>query len=108
MRKIGRYEMFEELGRGAMGIVYRAFDPTIGRALAVKVIRTPEFASLEEISEAEIRLVREASSAGRLSHPNIVTVYDLGQERDFQYIAMELVPGASLDMLLKTGKRLGS
>jgi serine/threonine protein kinase len=105
VRQIGAYRILEELGRGAMGVVYRALDPAIDRELAIKVIRAREFDSPEEITEAGVRLTREASAVGRLSHPNIVALYQFGKEPDFDYIAMEFVPGASLDKLLKGGKR---
>ena len=88
-----------------MGVVYRALDPAIDRPLAIKIIRTHEFDSAEEVTEAGMRLTREASVVGRLSHPNIVALYQFGKEPDFDYIAMEFVPGASLDKLLKSGRQ---
>ena len=96
MAKIGHYEILGELGRGAMGVVFRGFDPAIGRPVAVKVIKAQAFSTLEEIQEARLRFAREAAAAGKLSHPNIVTVYHLGEERDYQYLAMELVEGKPL------------
>src|SRR3972149_2190268 len=95
---IGRYQILGELGRGAMGRVYRAFDPNIGRNNAVKVIpldtADPELA---------MRFRREAQAAGILSHPNIVTIFDAGDDGGFLYIAMELVDGQTLQQMLSTG-----
>jgi eukaryotic-like serine/threonine-protein kinase len=94
--KIGNFEIVEELGRGAAGVVFRGFDPAIGRPVAIKVIRGQAFATNEEGQEARLRFACEASAAGRLSHPNIVTVFHLGEERDYQFMVMELVEGRSL------------
>jgi alcohol dehydrogenase (cytochrome c) len=96
MAKIGNFEIVGELGRGAMGVVFRGFDPAIGRNVAIKVIRNQAFATNEEIQEARLRFAREAAAAGRLSHPNIVTVYHFGEEPGYQYLAMELVEGEAL------------
>ncbi len=100
MQRIGRYEILDELGRGAMGVVYRARDPSIGRLIAIKTIRMTELSDPVESERLRERLRREAHSAGILSHPGIVVVYDVGQEGDLAYIAMELVPGRSLESLL--------
>jgi eukaryotic-like serine/threonine-protein kinase len=101
LTQIGPYEVLEELGRGAMGVVLRGFDPGIGRTVAIKLIRSQEFSTSEENIEARLRFTREASAAGRLSHPNIVTVYQLAEERGYQYLVMEFVPGASLERLMR-------
>lgn len=101
MERIGRYEILEELGRGAMGVVYRARDPSIGRLIAIKTIRMTELSDPVESARLRERLRREAHSAGILSHPGIVVVYDVGQQGDLAYIAMELVPGRSLESLLE-------
>ena len=98
--KAGRYELLEEVGRGAMGIVYRAHDPVIGRTVAVKTLRVSEHASGLSSEELLRRFHTEARAAGLLSHPNIVAVYDAGKEDDFFYITMELVQGKSLQSLL--------
>ena len=98
--KAGRYELLEELGRGAMGVVYRAHDPVIGRTVAVKTLRVTEHASGLPQEELLRRFHTEARAAGLLSHPNIVSVYDAGKEDDFFYITMELVEGKSLQDLL--------
>jgi len=101
MRQVGRYEIHGELGRGAMGIVYRAQDPVIGRTVAIKTIRLLEFTDAEEQTRLRERLFREARSAGMLSHPHIVTIYDIGQQEEIAYIAMEFVSGTTLDHLLR-------
>ncbi len=97
MHKIGRYQVEHELGRGAMGIVYRAFDPAIGRRIAIKTIRLDELGDDQARSILRDRLMREAQSAGILSHPNIVTIYDISEDENNAYIFMEYVEGATLD-----------
>src|SRR5215467_15200713 len=98
--RIGRYQIVRELGRGAMGIVYHAVDPNIGRPVAIKTIRLSEFRDPQEQAKLRERLFREARSAGMLSHPGIVTIYDVEQEGDIAWIAMELVDGPTLDDVL--------
>jgi serine/threonine-protein kinase len=98
--RIGGYEIISELGRGAMGVVYRAHDPSIGRQLAIKVIRIDAGTSMAEGTQLRQRLIREASTAGKLSHPGIVTVYQLGEDGDSVFIAMEFVEGVSLERSL--------
>jgi serine/threonine protein kinase len=97
---IGRYQILSELGRGAMGIVYRALDPAINRPVAIKTIKLAEFTDDAERERLRDRLFREAQSAGILSHPNIVTVYDVGEQDEVTYIAMEFVNGPSLEKVL--------
>ena len=80
MDALGRYQILGELGRGAMGVVYRALDPAINRPVAIKTIKLAEVTETAERERLRERLVREAQSAGILSHPNIVTVYDVGEE----------------------------
>ncbi|MBT9566717.1 MAG: protein kinase [Thiobacillus sp.] len=92
--KIGRYEVLDEIGHGAMGTVWRARDPLIERTVAIKTVALAQL-RLEE-ADAETRFLREAQSAGRLSHPNIVTIYDVGETDELAYIAMEYLPGATL------------
>ncbi len=104
METIGRYEIIRELGRGAMGVVYRARDPKIDREVAIKTIKLSDKADSSEIEGLRARLVREAQSAGKLSHPNIVTVYDVDEVDDVAFIAMELVEGQTLEDLLKRGR----
>lgn len=91
---IGPYRILGELGRGAMGVVYRAEDPHIGRPVAVKVVRMDSYGSAEERAQLRLRLIREASAAGKLNHPGIVTVYQLGEHENIVFIAMELVEGS--------------
>ncbi|HSB17886.1 MAG TPA: serine/threonine-protein kinase [Bryobacteraceae bacterium] len=100
MERIGRYRIDSELGKGAMGIVFRAQDPAIGRTVAIKTIRLTEFVDPVERGRLRERLLNEARSAGILSHPGIVTVYDAGEENETAYIAMECVNGPSLEQLL--------
>lgn len=104
MDRIGRYKIVRELGRGAMGVVYHAIDPNIGRPVAVKTIRLGEVTNSQERARLKERLFREARSAGILSHPGIVTIYDVDQQSDLAYIAMEFVDGPTLDDLL-SGQR---
>jgi serine/threonine-protein kinase len=104
--KFGRYVVSHELGRGGMGIVYEATDPQIGRRLAIKIINFQSFTSSEESTTLRDRLFREARSAGALSHPGIVVIYDVGEDNQMAYIAMELVDGPSLHQILAAGQRL--
>src|SRR5579859_2551762 len=101
--KAGRYEIVGELGRGAMGIVYKAVDPVIGRTVAVKTIRLSEEGTGLKRPELLARFQTEARAAGLLTHPNIVVVYDAGEEDGLYYITMELVEGKSLQALLDGG-----
>ena len=104
--RIGRYLVTGELGRGAMGVVYEAIDPLIGRKVAVKVIRLQSLADAGEAQLLRERLFREARSAGVLSNSGIVVVYDVGQEGDLAFIAMELVDGVSLYQVLASGRKI--
>ena len=104
--KFGRFVVSRELGRGGMGIVYEATDPQIGRHLAIKIINFQAFTSAEESAVLRERLFREARSAGALSHPGIVVIYDVGEDNQMAYIAMELVDGPSLHQILASGNRL--
>jgi tetratricopeptide (TPR) repeat protein/tRNA A-37 threonylcarbamoyl transferase component Bud32 len=104
--KIGKYTILGEIGRGAMGIVYKATDPYIGRTVAVKTIRFDVLGQGPERDMAQKRFMREAHSAGNLSHPNIVTIYDVGEDGDQSYIAMEYIEGSSLEELISGKKRL--
>ena len=99
--KFGRYEVVSALGQGAMGAVYKAVDPLIERTVAIKTINLD--LSKEERADFEARFYREAKSAGRLSHSNIVTIYDVGETDDVAYIAMEYVEGESLREMLDSG-----
>ena len=95
-QRLGRYVIERRIGRGAMGAVYLAKDPRINRQVAVKAIPIEEEFEDEELKEARLRFYREAESAGRLTHPNIITVYDAGEDKGLAYIAMEYVPGIAL------------
>ncbi len=99
--KLGRYEVSGILGKGAMGQVYMGKDPAINRPIALKTIRLDFVTDKNEMAELKERLHREAQAAGRLSHPNIVTIYDVGSEGDLQYIAMEYLEGQTLDEMIK-------
>jgi hypothetical protein len=101
--KAGRYEIVGELGRGAMGIVFKAVDPVIGRNVAVKTIRLSEEGTGLSRPELLTRFQTEARAAGLLTHPNIVVVFDAGEEDGLYYITMELVEGKSLQALLDGG-----
>ena len=100
--KLGRYEVVSELGKGAMGVVYLAKDPAIGRLVAIKTIRVTSAGDEEDTQEFRERFVREAQTAGILSHPNIVTIHDIGEDPDTQtsYIAMEYIEGKNIKSLL--------
>jgi serine/threonine protein kinase len=106
--KLGRYEIVRELGKGAMGIVYLAKDPLIGRLVALKTIRTAAHADDDEAKEFQQRFIREAQAAGILNHPAIVTVHDIGQDETtgVSFIAMEYVEGQNLKEVLSQGRTL--
>ena len=95
--KYGRYEIVNELGRGTMGVVYKAHDPQIDRMVALKVLRPDRVVSQDFV----LRFLREAKAIGRISHPNIVTVYDVGQDHGTIYIAMEYLEGRPLNEVIK-------
>jgi len=95
--KYGRYEIIKELGRGAMGVVYKAHDPRIDRLVALKVLRPDRVTSQDFV----LRFLKEAKAIGRLSHTNIVTVYDVGQDHETIYIAMEFLEGRPLDEVVR-------
>jgi serine/threonine-protein kinase len=101
MATIGRYELLEELGRGAMGAVYKARDPQIGRTVAIKRILTAGLAA-EELAQYKQRFYREARIAGQLSHPGVVTIHDIAEDADGQpYLVMEFVDGVTLHRMLR-------
>jgi serine/threonine protein kinase len=108
MGRIGRYEITSIIGRGAMGVVFLARDPHLGRPVALKTYELPKGISDEVVKEFEERLLREAHAAAALSHPNIVTVHDAGldPQSGYPYIVMEYVPGKSLKDLLDGRHRL--
>jgi serine/threonine-protein kinase len=107
-QKIGRYEIRKELGRGMMGVVYEAHDPALTRTVALKTIN-PSFAASAEGRDAfERRFETEARAAGRLNHPNIVVVHDVGRDEEtgILYIALERLHGEPLSALVREGERL--
>ncbi len=106
VEQIGRYRIVDELGRGATGVVYRAQDPAIGRIIAIKTIRLSDFTDEAERDRLRERLFREAQSAGILSHPNIVTIYDISEENGLAYIYMEFVDGPPLEKILNSAEPL--
>lgn len=103
-RKLGRYEVVDELGRGAMGVVYRALDPVLDRMVAIKTINL-ELPKAER-AEYEARFYQEARAAGRLNHPNIITIYDIGRTDRLAYMAMEFLEGEELRAVLTPGMPL--
>ena len=98
---LGRYKILRVIGRGAMGIVYEAIDPDIDRVVAIKTINL--MLSAEEMEQYEARFKQEIKAAGRLNHPNIVTIYDVGKTDNMAYMAMEFINGCELKDLLKAG-----
>lgn len=101
LSNLGRYQVIEILGKGAMGTVFKGVDPAINRPVALKTIRLDFVADQTEMEELRDRLTREARAAGKLSHPNIVTIYDIGAEKNLHYIAMEYLEGQTLENLIK-------
>ncbi len=101
IKNLGRYRIVEEIGKGAMGTVYKGVDPAINRYVALKTIRLDFVHDPEELEELKERLFREARAAGKLSHPNIVTIYDVGNEGMLQYIAMEYLQGQTLEDMIR-------
>jgi len=93
---LGRYQVEKELGKGAMGVVYLGRDPKINRVVAIKTMALSQEFDADELTEVKARFFREAETAGRLNHPNIVTIYDAGEEHDLAYIAMEFLKGKDL------------
>ena len=102
--QLGRYNVIGELGQGAMGTVYKAVDPLIDRIVAIKTINLT--LAVDEKDEYESRFYQEAKAAGRLSHPNIVTIYDVGKSGEIAYIAMEFLQGRELRDVLNNGQRM--
>ena len=100
IKHLGRYQVEGVLGKGAMGLVYKGIDPAINRAVALKTIRLDFVNDPEEMADLKERLFQEARAAGKLSHPNIVTIYDVGSEGPLQYIAMEYLEGRTLEEMI--------
>jgi serine/threonine-protein kinase len=103
---LGRYQVEKELGKGAMGVVYLGRDPKIGRVVAIKTMALSQEFEPDELEDVKQRFFREAETAGRLNHPNIVTIYDAGEEHDLAYIAMEFLKGKDLVPQTKQGALL--
>src|SRR6185295_12520530 len=99
-KRIGRYAVTGRIGRGGMGMVYRAYDEALEREVAVKTLTVEGTLDAESRKRFEI----EAKAAARLQHPNILTVFELGEERGIPFIAMELLPGVDLEVLLRSGE----
>ena len=104
IESLGKYEVKRPLGRGAMGMVYEGWDPIIARRVAIKAVKLPDSAD-PDTEEALARFRREAQAAGRLSHPNIVAVFDYGETNDLAYIVMEFVDGPPLKSILDKQER---
>jgi serine/threonine protein kinase len=102
--QLGRYEVLDEIGQGAMGVVYKARDPLIDRVVAIKTINLSM--AMDEKEEYEGRFYQEAKAAGRLNHPNIVTIYDVGKSGNVAYIAMEFLEGRELRDIMNDGALL--
>jgi len=105
MKKIGKYQITEILGKGAMGIVYKALDPDITREAAIKTIRFDLITEESDREELMKRFIREAQAAGKLVHPNIITIYDVGREEDLTYIVMQYIEGPSLQKMITSGDK---
>ena len=103
---LGRYVIERELGKGAMGVVYQGRDPKINRVVAIKTMALAQEFDADELADVKQRFFREAETAGRLNHPNIVTMYDAGDEHDLAYIAMEFLKGRDLVPQCKPGALL--
>jgi serine/threonine protein kinase len=105
MEKIGKYKILGILGKGGMGIVYRGLDPDIEREVAIKTIRFDNFSEGTAKDDLMARFIREARAAGKLTHSNIVTVYDVCRENNLTYIVMQYVEGQSLQAVIDSGKK---
>ncbi|MFC1821251.1 CHASE2 domain-containing serine/threonine-protein kinase [Thermodesulfobacteriota bacterium] len=104
--KVGRYEIAGELGKGSMGVVYKALDPKINRQLAIKTIRFSDEFEEDVLDDIKERFFREAEIAGKLSHPSIVTIHDVGDDRDLTYMAMEYLEGQDLEKYISKSNLL--
>lgn len=104
--RLGRYDVEKEIGKGAMGTVYQGRDPKINRVVAIKTLALSQEFEPDELKDVKARFFREAETAGRLSHPNIVTIYDAGEEHDLAYISMEYLKGKDLTPFIKKGNLL--
>src|SRR5437016_3157463 len=98
-RNIAHYEILEALGEGGMGVVYKARDTQLGRLVAIKVLTPDKVAN----TERKLRFVQEAKAASALNHPNIVTIYSIGNENGMDFIVMEFIAGRTLDKVIPRG-----
>jgi len=103
---IGKYRVLGTLGKGGMGIVYRGLDPDIEREVAIKTVRFDAYGDGPDKEEMLLRVMREAKAAGRLSHPNIITIYDVIRECDMTFIVMQLIDGQTLQARIESGKAM--
>src|SRR5690242_17870705 len=101
--RIGKYDVIDVLGRGGMGVVYKATDPVLGRSVAIKMMTTSDYVDNPEMLQ---RFYREAQSTGNLHHRNIVTVYELGDQDGSPYLVMEYLEGHSLDAFIQSSRPL--
>ncbi len=101
IRRIGRYILEKEIGRGTMGLIYKAWDPKLDRTVVIKQVVFDAISSVQEVVTLKDRLFREARAAGRLNHPNIVIIYDVDEDKNFSYIVMEYLQGKDLKLLLE-------
>ena len=101
---VGKYRILGTLGKGGMGVVYRGLDPDIEREVAIKTVRLDDYIDGPEKEEMLLRVMREAKAAGRLSHPNIITVYDVIRESDLTFIVMQYIDGQTLQARIEIGK----
>ncbi|MFQ5602973.1 MAG: protein kinase [bacterium] len=106
VKRIGRYIVESEIGRGSMGLIYKAWDPKLDRTVVIKQVAYDFTTNLHEITNLKDRLFREARAAGRLTHPNIVVIYDVDDENDFSYIVMEYLQGQDLKQVLEKESRI--
>lgn len=104
--RLGKYEVQGTLGKGAMGTVYAAWDPSISRKVAIKTVRLPDAGDIDAQEELA-RFKREAQAAGRLTHPNIVGIFDYGETDELAYIVMEFVDGHTLKSVIDREERMG-
>ena len=101
IKRIGRYILEKEIGKGSMGLIYKAWDPKLDRTVVIKQVNFNFTSNTKEIGKLKDRLLREARAAGRLNHPNIVIIYDVDEEKNFSYIVMEYLQGKDLKLLLE-------
>src|SRR4051812_16779828 len=106
LQSIGKYEVLGSLGRGSMGVVYKARDPEIGRLVAIKTLRKIGASQFQSWDHALARFKIEARSAGNLRHPNLITIFEVNRDRDTPYIVMDYVEGEGLDGLISRQSKL--